>query len=683
MKRNLTINLVPYRITSDAIDLYFSSHSGGKGQRIIKQWVPSDLIVPEDHEGYTYWSLDMAPNATRIHFEFLKDIGNAKTREYFLKRIFTQLIQKHFQDLGFVVGRSYIGDTRVWVKADFQPAQRNYHVYDKFSVKIDVNTLIKGSGVFLSFDGRSFVSILPLKDLNLPDLEIVSKVIHNNRVFSRNEDDFPRQLEECRAVFNRNIEHAIGVVPEKEPFSNKYRHYYDQVSDFHKRHLSGQSIGGYFEILSTGFFPVPENATSRVDEESNLLEFKDHVRNVNVYDGLKRSGGPYFSPELSNLRFVFIFMERDKEAANKLFSFLNKGYKNFPGLEKYVAVPFKADLDKTLKLQNEATIVTEVIDWLALTKFDEDKKYFVLYVSPINKDEEDIDRHAIYFKIKELLLERELSSQVVFKDHMNKDAFNFYLPNIAVAILAKLGGIPWRLPYPLKKDLVIGVGVHRDFELSSAYIGTAICFHNDGQFEEFKVFPSSDIGKVSQSLKRSIQEFASRSGGCDRLVIHYYKDIGPNERKMLDSAMHKLEINVPYIFVTVKDTESRDYVIFDESFDGRIPSSGTIVRLKSNEFLLCNNTRYHTSTGQKLLAYPFPVKIKVSSQPRELANDFMMVREILDQVYEFSRIYWKSIRQRNKPVTIEYSELIAEVVSHFSNKTLPDTKTAKQSLWFL
>ena len=376
-------------------------------------------------------------------------------------------------------------------------------------------------------------------------------------------------------------------------------------------------------------------------------------------------------------------MESDREAANRLFSFLNKGLKNFPGLEKYVSVPFNVDFTRSLRIKDEKEIISEVTTWLGSTSFEIGKKYFVIYISPIDKNDEDEERNDIYYKIKELLLRKEMSSQVVFKNNLSKDAFNFYLPNIAVAILAKVGGIPWRLPYPLKKDLVIGIGAHRNADTNSVLIGNAICFRNDGQFQEFKVFPADSIEQLSTSFKSSIRDFINMSGECNRLIIHYYKALNAIEKSALDKAMRQLNVDIPYFFVTVNETESKDYVVFDNGFDGRMPISGTIIRLRYNEFLLCNNTRYESNTGQKLLGYPFPVKIKINSQPKDISNDYAAVREILNQVYEFSRIYWKSIRQRNKPVTIEYSELIAKVVSQFHDNKLPDSQTATKSLWFL
>jgi hypothetical protein len=682
MKQNLTVNLIPYRVVSDAIELYFSDKPGN-GQKIFKNWVPVDLKVPSDENGNTYWSFEESPIATNVRFEFSINNNDDKYRRYFMRRIFTQLLYRHFKNNNFIVGTSYVGDAKVWIQSNIQPPIKNYIVYDKFSLRIELDAFKKHTGVFLSYDGQSSITTSTMIKLNIEDPQVIRKVIHNNQVYSRNHDDFPDLLDDCQVVFNKRIENALGITVDKKRSLNKYRDYYNKILDFHHKYLRSQTIGGCFEILSSDFISVPESSIFYVNEESNLLEFKDHVRNVNVYDGLKRAGGPYFTPEFNNLKFLFVFMESDREAANRLFSFLKKGYKNFPGIEKYVAVPLNVDFNKSLRIHSEETIIDDVTNWLNQTNFETNSKFFVLYISPINKNEEDAERHSVYYKIKELLLQKEISSQVVFKDHLYDEAFNFYLPNIAVAICAKLGGIPWRLPYPLKKDLILGIGAFHDTEMPSAFIGSAICFRNDGQFEEFKVFPSVDIVELSQSLKNSIREFIDRMGGCDRLVIHYYKTIGMKERDILDSAMKQLEINIPYIFITVNDTESKDYVIFDEAFDGRIPTSGTIVKLRFNEFLLCSNTRYQSNTGQKLYGYPFPIKIKIISQPKEITDDFATVREILDQVYEFSRIYFKSIRQRNKPVTIEYSEIIAEVVSQFKNRKLPESQTATKSLWFL
>jgi hypothetical protein len=54
---------------------------------------------------------------------------------------------------------------------------------------------------------------------------------------------------------------------------------------------------------------------------------------------------------------------------------------------------------------------------------------------------------------------------------------------------------------------------------------------------------------------------------------------------------------------------------------------------------------------------------------------------IISQVYQFSRMYWKSVRQQNLPVTIKYPEMVAQIASHFDGDDIPDF--GKDNLWFL
>lgn len=61
-------------------------------------------------------------------------------------------------------------------------------------------------------------------------------------------------------------------------------------------------------------------------------------------------------------------------------------------------------------------------------------------------------------------------------------------------------------------------------------------------------------------------------------------------------------------------------------------------------------------------------------------NDADVVLELLTQVYQFSRLYWKSLRQQNVPLTIKYPEMVAQIAPRFYNG-VPDD--AKDALWFL
>jgi hypothetical protein len=151
------------------------------------------------------------------------------------------------------------------------------------------------------------------------------------------------------------------------------------------------------------------------------------------------------------------------------------------------------------------------------------------------------------------------------------------------------------------------------------------------------------------------------------------------EEEPIHDVLNRLNLDLPYIVVTIN--ESKDYILFDGSFDGKMPQSGTFIKTKWNEFVLCNNTRYSNTTGTRIESFPLPIKIRFQSSSSKQIDDINVVRELIDQVYQFSRMYWKSVRQRNMPVTIEYSELVAKMIAHFDNKQLEPF--ARNSLWFL
>ncbi len=97
--------------------------------------------------------------------------------------------------------------------------------------------------------------------------------------------------------------------------------------------------------------------------------------------------------------------------------------------------------------------------------------------------------------------------------------------------------------------------------------------------------------------------------------------------------------------------------------------------------MLFNNTRYEEDSKLFPKDYHFPIKVSITATKEELVEDVQVVRELIDQVYQFSRMYWKSISQQNLPVTTKYPEMIAEIYPHFQEDNLPDF--AKSNLWFL
>ena len=94
-----------------------------------------------------------------------------------------------------------------------------------------------------------------------------------------------------------------------------------------------------------------------------------------------------------------------------------------------------------------------------------------------------------------------------------------------------------------------------------------------------------------------------------------------------------------------------------------------------------NNLRYTYGSFSSADVFPFPIKLNIDCTDKEQLNDIKVIRQLIDQVYQFSRMYWKSVRQQNLPVTIKYSEMIAKIAPHFDGDDIPEF--GKGNLWFL
>ncbi len=279
-------------------------------------------------------------------------------------------------------------------------------------------------------------------------------------------------------------------------------------------------------------------------------------------------------------------------------------------------------------------------------------------------------------------MENGITSQVVENETIFENSFKFSITNISIAILAKLGGIPWKLKATFKRELVFGVGAFENQDKGVRYIGSTICFSNDGYFKEFGCYSQDELFLLAGDIELSIQEFQKRNRNfrLDRLIIHYFKTMSDKELRPITKVLENLKLSIPVFVVAVNKTESEDYLIFDNADNEKMPFSGTIVKIGEWQYLLCNNTRYRNDYKVDIDGYHLPIKLRLfCSNPALLSEE--IAQELIDQVYQFSRMYWKSLKQQNLPVTIKYPEMVAQIAPHFKDCIIPIF--GRNNLWFL
>jgi hypothetical protein len=197
------------------------------------------------------------------------------------------------------------------------------------------------------------------------------------------------------------------------------------------------------------------------------------------------------------------------------------------------------------------------------------------------------------------------------------------------------------------------------------------------------LFRPKELPALVGSIREAVETFHKSKPQATRIIIHFYKVISQKELKpILDMLYNGLNLPIPIIVVTINKTVSKELLAFDtDSTDKYMPYSGTYIRMAERQYLLFNNTRYKPDSKVIDKEYHFPIKIKLTSTHLELLDDEALIDKLIDQVYQFSRMYWKSVSQQNIPVTIAYPEMVATIYSHFKQHYIPEFGT--DNLWFL
>lgn len=668
---NLVINKVYFKIINPVIPIWISTEDffGAKMKRssIFEGIIEPDVIQQNE---FLYYSLAPVQNAT-------EHLINLATKKYFIKPYITSKLRNYFEQKGLMTVDDFVNGIQVWTP---KGVKQQFREYEKINLRqLSVSNLSKLE-LLISFDGTSYTTLKTLSKITATGK--YSKYIENGKI-NRVKEDQTIDPEVAYPVLSYPLKRELGFQFENSPKKNTYLEYYQKITAFYTVHLQGKTIADNIQIYDDGFVKLAQTEIHKTKFVSNKLRFANEGEDNSVYNGLKRYG-PYSVPDTENLRFIFIYKPGHSEAAKKLYTSLSLGLKEgafSPGLKDYLKVNFKmADQHRIVLDGNDP--MTELTTKIQAYPFQDGLNYFVIYLTDHNRIESEGDNEDQYYKVKYLLLQRGILSQFIWYKNILNANFRYHLPNIQVAILAKIGGIPWKLDTFSTDKLIIGFGVKRIED--NVFLGNSLFFKEDGTFHKFDSFQNDSLKSIGSALKANI-ETVLRQGelNVSKLVIHYYKTLNDEEADEIEKVLKFFNLNIPYVVLTINDSKSKDFVFFDTMYDKIMPVSGTIIELKyRSEYLLSNNMRHDETQFYNIYQYPFPLKIKINKSENVL-HDVFDTKQLLDQVYSFSRIYWKSIGQASLPVTISYSKIVADLAAHFPDNRLPENPVAHSNLWFL
>ena len=327
------------------------------------------------------------------------------------------------------------------------------------------------------------------------------------------------------------------------------------------------------------------------------------------------------------------------------------------------------------------------------------------------------DEHAFlpglqntYIRTKSLLLTLGIPTQEVRMWTVNQQALSlqYTLQNFAISVYAKLNGTPWTVNQDkaISDELVIGVGFA---ELSGSrsdgrqrYVGITTVFSGDGTYllgnvsKECAYDGHADM--VRSSMLSILKELKARNnwhpGDTVRVIFHAHRPLKRVDvAKILFACTREIgaEQDIQLAFVTV--SHEHPFFIMDRSEMGvpvrrdsdqlkgaYAPARGTIAKIgRATRLLAVNSGRLIKRPNS-----PLPKPLLISLHPDSTFKD---VDYLAEQALKFTSLSWRSTLPTSTPVTIFYSERIAELLARL--KDVPDwSPTAigvklKWSRWFL
>ena len=669
---NLIINRINYWLAEEHPNLYLSKKDDFTFRM---QYLHLSRIISSRNVNAEYqeWVKDLKEEDF-VYYSFFepKDIEFFKieTGEYPFKRFTEKYIRE--QLMNFFVDRNFIiepfpkgNDVSVYEKVgDFNNEWSIYRRYD---------LLVKANRKEIAFNVGSVNTLI---SNNAQEFQITDKI----RIID-NKDNFIKplggreDLNNCRIIADRYKRAQLGLINEPRKFN--YKNLYNQLTEFYNKQLLSIDKCN-FKIEAGGIKSVEQFDINMVMLKENLMLFGKGKTDVNAVTGMRDYGIYKPSPKATDVKFIFVY--ENSRDANQLYLCLKNGLKHFPGLWSYVGIPIRLS---DLKLQySGADDLKSKIDNFLETNLP-NKYYsdlFAIIINPhSNQEKEEIEENEdpMYYNIKRKFLEKGIPTQFLQDKNIHSGSFHYFLPNISIGILAKLGGIPWRLKSKRSDELV--VGFNQKVVGDNKYIGSAVFFSNEGELGKTLGFQNDSETALIQNLKVAIEEYITqKETPPERLVIHYYKPQSGREKRSIEHLIqNELRLNIPFAIVEINDSKSQMDICFDKDFSMGMPESGTYVRVSKTEYLLFNNTRYQKNPLRNVIE-ELPIKVAIHFAD----TGGFSHKELISQVYEFSRLYWKGLKQRSQPATTIYSKLIAEFAGH-NNGVLPNNGTVNNTPWFL
>jgi hypothetical protein len=274
---------------------------------------------------------------------------------------------------------------------------------------------------------------------------------------------------------------------------------------------------------------------------------------------------------------VFVFAKDDRERSQHLFRPLRGDiYSTFSGMDTMFGVPINRENVTGIEMPGFSNIELQATCTTLKTQYPAGRVVPFALV-PLYKRMDD-EETARYFATKHAFISDDLASQFIDRKRtQDRNALKWSVSNIALAIFAKMGGVPWRVKPSTDRCFVVGIGQAHRFvnRRVERYVAYSVLTDSTGGYESIKILgnaPSED--QYLATLKTNLREvLVSQSDQYDSFVIHVTFNMKRREIEAIQALLTELKgaEGAEHEFVAIKFNDKNDFFGFSIDHNSRVP----------------------------------------------------------------------------------------------------------------
>jgi len=399
---------------------------------------------------------------------------------------------------------------------------------------------------------------------------------------------------------------------------------------------------------------------TRLEEPDLLFDKTDtSARNNIPYRGL-RSFGPY-DKDHTIMRLLVLTPESVKSSMDRLINALNNGSVRFPGgLKRFFRSRIEVVRTITItshRIEDYQESANEIIKTYDPKEID----LILCYIPLTNK----YITNTPYYFLKAIFSSYGFPSQMVTS--MVFSNFEWSLLNLATAIFAKTGGVPWVLADGLNEiDMILGISISNRITAKSRagkrprYVGCVNVFDRYGRWRFFE----GTATIYNENIKSRMQQLNELFSGCitkyrstqhrmpRNIVLHYYKRFSRFEIEKIEELLNDLlgEHNLACISIN----SNHPFRVYNKSVPDGSFQRGSYVEFNESRYLL--STTGETAIAGRRMGTPKLLDIKII----HMTDDFTSKNELVKGIFYLTKLNWgTSMPMVREPITLTFSEALA------------------------